>query len=88
VLAEFEELNEYLHIAGQSQSPAGNFAVTSILPYLIDFLPRVVRRADLTGGIMDLVVEFDAIEQVCGYVALVAFAVQEASPPELVRFSV
>jgi hypothetical protein len=39
-------------MAGQSQSPFGIFATTSMRPYVIVFLPDVVRRADLTGFIM------------------------------------
>jgi hypothetical protein len=39
-------------MAGQSQSPFGIFATTSMRPYVIVLLPDVVRRADLTGFIM------------------------------------
>lgn len=44
-------------IAGQSQSPCGIFATTSTFPYLIIFLPCVVRRAERTGGIIAPVVQ-------------------------------
>ena len=36
-------------MAGQSQSPCGNLARTSTLPYWIDFLPRVLMRPLMTG---------------------------------------
>jgi hypothetical protein len=36
-------------IDGQSQSPLGNFATTSTLPYFIATLPAVVNRAERTG---------------------------------------
>lgn len=54
----YVSLTGNIQIAGQSQSPAGSFAVTSIRPYLIedDFL--VLRRADLTGLIMVPLVVF------------------------------
>lgn len=39
-------------IAGHIQSPLGSFATTSTLPYLMVFLPDVVRRAERTGGMV------------------------------------
>lgn len=39
-------------IAGQIQSPRGNLATTSTLPYRMLFFPLVLRRADRTGGII------------------------------------
>ena len=36
-------------MAGQSQSPMGSLAVTSMRPYFMVFLAWVVRRAERTG---------------------------------------
>ena len=41
-------------MAGQSQSPSGMRAVTSTRPYLIEAPRRVLRRAERTGGTMEL----------------------------------
>lgn len=67
-------------MAGQSQSPTGNLAVTSTRPYLIDFFPFVVSRADRTGGIIVPSVEFEAIPQ--------AVRVLPVHEPSVVRLSV
>jgi len=48
----YVSLTGNIHIAGQSQSPAGSLAVTSMRPYLIDDDFLVLRRADFTGLMM------------------------------------
>lgn len=54
-----------IQIAGQSQSPAGNVAVTSTRPYLI-FAPNfVLMRPDLTGCMMVPVVRLVMDTQFC-----------------------
>ena len=45
----YVSLTGSIQIAGHSQSPAGNFAVTSTRPYLILAPALVLMRADLTG---------------------------------------
>ena len=77
----YVEFSGIIQMAGQSQSPCGNLATTSILPYRIDFLPRVFSLAERTGGIMVPSVEFDRIAQ-----ELTDVEVQVPSPPSLVRF--
>lgn len=74
---------EAYQIAGQSQSPLGNLAVTSTFPYLMVFLPMVVRRADRTGGIRLPRVSLLWIEQL-----EMSVEVQLPSPPALVRLRV
>jgi hypothetical protein len=76
------EFSGNIQIAGQIQSPRGIFATTSTRPYRMLFLPFVVRRADLTGGIMRPKVKFEAIahDESCD-------PVQEPSPPAFVRFT-
>ena len=68
-------------IAGHSQSPFGNFAVTSTFPYLIVFLPAVVSLADRTGGIRLPSVALLLIEQLA-----ISLEVQLPSPSALVKF--
>lgn len=46
-------------MAGHSQSPFAARATTSTRPYLMDFLPLVVIRADRTGGKIVPVVALD-----------------------------
>jgi hypothetical protein len=74
---------EYLHIAGQSQSPAGSFAMTSTRPYFMPLFPLVLRRADWTGGIIIPLVSFERTEH-----ALMLSPVQLPSPPACVKLSV
>jgi hypothetical protein len=66
-------------MAGHSQSPAGSFATTSTLPYLIVLVPLVVRRADRTGGMIVPVEELLKAAQL-------AFVVP-VQVPSAVRFS-
>ena len=70
-------------IAGHNQSPLGNFAVTSTFPYVMVFLPTVVRRAERTGGIRSPSVLLLRIEQLD-----IDVDVQLPSPPALVKFRV
>lgn len=71
----YVSLTGSIQIAGQSQSPAGNFAVTSTLPYLIDAL--VLKRADLTG--------LTIVPFVTSVVATQLFHVSEEQVPSLSR---
>lgn len=46
-------------MAGHNQSPFEVLATTSTRPYLMDFFPLVVMRAERTGGMMAPVVALD-----------------------------
>jgi hypothetical protein len=69
--------------AGHSQSPCAIFATISTRPYLIPFLPFVVKRAERTGGMIEPRVALDFTPH-----ALKSVDVQEPSPSEEVIFSV
>lgn len=66
-------------IAGHSQSPLGSFATTSTLPYLMVFLPAVVKRAERIGG---MTVPIDALLWTAQAVPVLV------QVPSLVRFKV
>ena len=59
----YTESSGIIQIAGQSQSPFGTLATTSTRPYVIDFAPCVVRRADLTGLIIAWVLMLEVLLQ-------------------------
>jgi hypothetical protein len=71
-----------IQMAGQIQSPTGMRAMTSTLPYRIDALPLVTRRAPCTGLIMDPRVELETATQA------VTFSAGSEQRPSAVRLSV
>jgi hypothetical protein len=73
----------HLQRAGHSQSPLAILATISTRPYLILFLPFVVRRAERTGGMIVPSVALDLAPH-----EVYSVAVQDPSPPDLVMLSV